>query len=323
LLDLLVNPNNLVKPCDVFQAPSQVVTQLTAVIGGATLLIGYVVVDTVTVSTTFFPGQASYAPLLRAANVLVGHLYLVNLIQGSATGFNAVSIERINPLDGHNAVPQLGNYRSFYFNRCLEEGGTAGNTGTCISYDTLERIDGPNGDLRQTGTASHRDVDGDLNADNGSNNNVTGEDSPLKLIVRYFTAKALNASTEVWLWKDRNTNGVSLNLSVLDEDENRFSIPFAVPDEVNFLNVATIVSPTVNGGWIRLEFGCIQFGCAGWPGTALSGSSVVPAPIQAVAYSVQNANSVGTGISGPTLRWDAAFPAHRQYTNYIGGTATE
>jgi hypothetical protein len=41
-------------------------------------------------------------------------------------------------------------------------------------------------------------------------------------------------------------------------------------------------------------------------------------PIQSVAYGLQFANS-----QDATLRWDAAFPAHRQYTTYLGGVPAE
>lgn len=151
------------------------------------------------------------------------------------------------------------------------------NIGTPCIYDALERIDGPNGDIAQTRT-----------------NDTPG----LKLILRYLTTSVLQARTEVWLWKDRVTTA-PLNLSVYDEDENVFSITQNFPDEVNFVNVGGIVLPGAPGGWFRIPFLTSQF-----PPT--------DRPIQAVAYSLQLANS-----QSAQLRWDAIFPAHRQYANFF------
>jgi hypothetical protein len=117
--------------------------------------------------------------------------------------------------------------------------------------------------------------------------------------LRYFTATALQARTEVWLWKDRVTTS-PLNLAVYDEEENVISITQNFPDEVNFVNIAGLIIPGAPGGWFRIPFLTSQF-----PPTSR--------PIQAVAYSLQLANS-----QSAQLRWDAIFPAHRQYTNFPG-----
>jgi len=203
-------------------------------------------------------------------------MYLVDLPAGSATGFNAVSLEHTKPSKGHPAPPFPESTIGFYLNRCLEIQGLA------CSYDLLERIDGPNGDIAQTRT----------------------NDSPdLKLILRYLTAAALNASTEIWLWKDRVTT-IPLNLSIYDEDENVFSINKGFPDEVNFVDVAGLIIPGAPGGWFRIPFNTAQF--------APSSTGIQFGPIQAVAYSLQVANS-----QNAQLRWDAVFPAHRQYTNFL------
>ena len=87
LLDLLVNPNNQQNPCGTFQAPTGIIDQLRS----GDILAGYITADVVTQPTSAFPGQAGYP--FADHNILVGHLYLVDLPAGSATGFNAVSIE--------------------------------------------------------------------------------------------------------------------------------------------------------------------------------------------------------------------------------------
>lgn len=342
IIDLLVNdrglPTNAVCGPGVVQAPVQARNQLTMDLGGdeGLTLTGYITADVVTDDTFLFPGQVGYP--FAAWNLLVGHSYLVNLPQGSATGFNAVSIESVRPRVGHpatapiirNPTPAIGGpfrspYRSFYYEQCIEEGGTIA---TCLSYDDRERIDGPNGDLVQTLSASITGNDGlvpqvianlppNVFIAESVNTNPGGTDSPLSLILRYFSAETLDGRTELWLWKDRNTDNRDLNLAVYDEDENRFSIRFSVPNEVNFLPLGDIVPPGVNGGWFRAKFECGPFGSCAWP---TSGNS----PLQAVAYSVQFADNLGDGNgSSVELRWDATFPAHRQYTNYIGGPGRE
>jgi len=313
LLDLLLNPNQVDKPCGIFQAPGGVPDALRV----EDILAGYVTVDVVTGGTALFPGEAGYP--FQDWNILIGHLYLVNLPSGSASGFNAVSIESdtspLFPLAlgvtriGHPAValnsgiPQVR--AGFYLNRCIELQGSIANCDPAtIGYGNRERIDGPSGDFLQTGSPITFPLG--------------GTDSALSLIVRYFSSSEIDGSSEIWLWKDRVTTGSSAELSVAvyDEEENRISVTFSLPDEVNFAKTAAIIPRGVPGGWIRLKFTCGAFGYCGYNATdpLTWGSTTAPAtPIQAVAYGLQFANS-----NNELLRWDAAFPAHRQYTNYQG-----
>ncbi|MGE0823596.1 MAG: hypothetical protein AB7G75_13460 [Candidatus Binatia bacterium] len=318
LLDLLVNPNSLQNPCGVFQAPTGVVDQLRV----GDILAGYVTADVVSQPTSDFPGQPGY-PFLDW-NILVGHLYLVDLPAGSATGFNAVSIESevfpnattfaaSNSGLGHPAVAFDENVQiGFYLNRCIEEQGSSAACAPAGSYGNRERIDGFSGDRVQTfNTAGYPPA-------------TTFGDSPLSLIVRYFSVPSLGGRTEVWLWKDRVTSGAAsgVNLAVYDEDENAHSITFSLPDEVNFAPTADIITPGAPGGWFRIKFVCGQFGYCGYsplsPATWTTSGGGLSTPIQSVAYSLQFANS-----QNASLRWDAAFPSHRQYTNYLGGITAE
>jgi len=315
LLDLIVNPTAAAEPCGVFQAPAGVIPLLTF----KGILAGYVTVDVVTQPTSLFPGQANYP--FRDWNILIGHLYLVDLPAGSATGFNAVSIESDTtarfPLApgelrrGHPAI--FGNdleiRAGFYLNRCIELQGPSPVCDPGVSgYDNRERIDGPSGDSIQTGTPTLLPA---------------ATDSPLSLIVRYFSATDVNAKSEIWLWKDRITSGAaaSVAVAVYDEDENVHSTTFGLADEVNFSETADIITPRAPGGWLRLKFDCGSFGYCGYNPVIPTtwGTSTAPTtPIQALAYGLQFANS-----QNKILRWDAAFPAHRQYTNYIGGISAE
>lgn len=315
LFDLIMTTNG----CDqALPAPIGVRTALTSTVDGKTALIGYVTADLVYSPTFLFPGQSGY-PYGRG-NVLIGHMYLVNLINGSSTGFNAVSLETDNPCYGHNALPVSGqlvqNSGGFYRTRCEEEQGAANCEPTprpSLCYAPLangdynERIDGPNGDWAQTGNAG------------GYQDTLTGlnvtPDSPLSLMVRYFSASAIEARTEVWLWKDRNTTAAAgaLNVAVYDEDENVHSVQFNLPNEVNFALTEQIITPGAPGGWFRIKYPCSPFGSCGYNYGNPVGDAGARPPIQSVAYSLQFAQS-----SNASLRWDAAFPAHRQYTDYLG-----
>ena len=313
LLDLLVNPSNQQKPCGTFQAPTGIVEQLRS----GDILAGYITADVVSQPTSAFPGQVGY-PFVDW-NVLVGHLYLVDLPAGSATGFNAVSIESevfpdgstfraFSGGKGHPSIAfdenvQLG----FYLNRCIEEQGSS-SCAPIGTYDNRERIDGFSGDRVQT-----------LDTFGYPPATISG-DSPLSLTLRYFSVTALGGRTEVWLWKDRVTSGAAagVNLAVYDEDENAHSITFSLPDEVNFAPTSQIISPGAPGGWFRIRFVCGQFGYCGYDSNNPATWGTPTTPIQSVAYSLQFANS-----QSASLRWDAAFPAHRQYTSYIGGLSAE
>lgn len=304
LLDLLVNPNNVTRPCGVSQAPTSVTTDLRV----GNILAGYVTADVVNDTASFFPGQPGVAFLAR--NILIGHLYLVDLPAGSATGFNAVSLEAITPLVGHPAAAVAAATQSgFYMNRCIEEQGVVAACAPA-TYANRERIDGPAGNAAQTLAANAQPVV------------AAADDAPLSLIVRYFSLTDVAGRSEVWLWKDRNTAGKRLNLAVYDEAEIVHSISFPVPDEVNFSPTESIITPGAPGGWFRLKFVCGEFGYCDYdeatPGATWGTQAAPETPIQAVAYSLQFAQS-----SNATLRWDAAFPAHRQYTNYVGGIAEE
>lgn len=276
LLDLFLSPQACAQAV---QAPPSVIPALTTTVAGQTILSGYVTVDALPGVTSLFPGQPDYP--LADCNIFVGHEYLVNLVSGSSSGFNAVSIEHTLAKKGQPAPAFIGgNTVGFYLNKCIEIQG-----GPC-PYDLLERIDAPNGDIAQTGT-----------------NDTPG----LDLIVRYFTLSSINARTEIWVWKDRNTDDASgqVSLAVYDEDENLHSTTVNMPNEVNAIDPVDLISPGAPGGWFRIKFLNSQFNSSG-------------PPIQAVAYSLQFANS-----QNASLRWDAVFPADRQYTDYINGTSEE
>jgi len=319
LYDLIIGGSGVTGCDQVLLAPPIVRDRLLSEVDGKPTLVGYVTADLVfSDPRALFPGQVGY-PFGRG-NVLIGHMYLVNLINGSSTGFNAVSLETDNPCFGHNALPVSGqlsqNSGGFYRTRCEDEQGGAANCAPSprpsICYPPLpygdynERIDGPNGDWAQTGDAGGFQV-----APTGIN---VLPDSPLSLIIRYLSSDTISARTEVWLWKDRNTTGTgeSINVAVYDEAERVHSVQLLIPREVNFAMTNQIITPGAPGGWFRVKYVCNQFSSCSYNYTSPSSGGARP-PIQAVAYAVQFANSANA-----TLRWDAAFPAHRQYTDYLG-----
>jgi len=327
LYDLIVGGTG----CDqASPAPLGVRELLTTSVNGQPTLVGYATADLVFERTSLFPGQPRYP--FGYGNVLIGHMYLVNLVAGSSSGFNAVSIETDSPCYGHNSVPVAGarafNSLGFYRTRCIDEQdvGTSGNCdpppapgtdlpgiaascpaggGSAFAYgDFAERIDCPNGDWAQTGDA-------------GGHAGLR-LDSPLTLIVRYFSSTTIQGNTEIWQWKDRSTvtSAGAVNVAVYDEAENVHSVQLNLPDEVNFALTNQVITPGAPGGWFRVKYPCGQFGsCAYDYRTDGAGRTdgVVRPPIQAVAYAVQFAQSANR-----SLRWDAVFPAHRQYTDYKG-----
>ena len=183
-------------------------------------------------------------------------------------------------------------------------------------YGNRERIDGPAGDVAQTGDTEQP---------------VLIEDSPLSLIVRYFSVPSLNGRSEIWLWKDRNTTGDGgggETWRCMTRMQNAHSVTLNLPNEVNFSPTDEIITPGAPGGWFRIKFACGPFGHCGYNPLdgATWGAGGSATPIQAVAYSLQFANNFGEVEPGPGsefLRWDALFPAHRQYTNYQGGAGAE
>jgi hypothetical protein len=272
LYDILVSDDG----CEtegVAPAPDAAAASLETTINGRTLLAGYVTADLVSAATSLDPIDDNDVYPFLYYNILIGHEYVVDLPAGSAGGFNAVSIEAVDPDAGHpTGLNHLGVNDGFYV-----DDGALGGVG-----DFLERIDGNTGVLVQTGDTA--DGDGD-------------DDDTYDLIVRYFTSEALAIQTELWVWKETDADSYRPVLAVYDEEENVHSIPQPFPDEVNFVNVADIITPHVPGGWFRIP---------------------MPEWEQSVAHSVQLAHD-----EDAQLRWDAIFPAHRQYTDYLGGDATE
>lgn len=263
--------------CSGFIAPTSVATALQTSLDGVTFLVGYITADVVTEETSLFPSAASATTYPAAdCNILLGHQYIVNLPAGSATGFNAVSIERLSVSKGQ-PTRDFGAPFGFYANQC---------GGTPCAWDFLERLDGTSGDQVQTDFP---------------------DDSPgLSLLFRYFTASALQGKTELWIWKDRNSPTAGLvGLGIYDEDEHRYSISITLPNEVNYININPLIAPGIPGGWFRVKLTNAQFGDP-------------PRPVQAVGYALHTANSANA-----SLRWDAIFPAHRQYTNYRGDPGIE
>jgi hypothetical protein len=316
LYDLLVGGTGCKNgDTEVGPAPAGVIAQLKV----ADQLSGYVTADLVFAPTSQFPGEANYNFVY--GNILIGHMYLVNLIQGSSTGFDAVSVESAQPCFGHNAVPDAGavaaNSFGFYRTRCADEQGAAACAtvapalGACtqaIAYsDYTERLDGPSGDFAQTGTAGGF-------AGGGT---PAATDSPLGLIIRYLSLEDLNATSRVLTWRDRSLAATTITAAVYDEDENVHSSTATVSGEVSIFETAEFISPGAPGGWFRVKYPCSTFNSCSY-NYATPGASSVP-PLQTVSFSVQNADSAGGGTpSAATLRWDATFPAHRQFTNYFG-----
>lgn len=321
LLDLLVNPDKLPNPCGQTPAPTSVIGQL--VVGN--ILTGYVTADVVSATTTSNPGQPGYP--FADWNLLIGHEYLVDLPAGSAAGFNAVSLESAltpkllgQPMAALNLEP-IG----FYLNKCLDAQG-GGPLTPCLpnlnqsnAYGNRERLDGSGGAIPQQSAAN---TTGPITAAN---------DRPLGLLLRYFSLFSIGARSEIWLWKDRNTTGQASNISIsiYDEDENVLARTFPMPDQVNAISTENFIPPGTPGGWLRIRFDCTTFGFCGYnfqdpagtapavPWVTTTNPPVLQTPIQAVAYSVQSAGA------NAALRWDAVFPAHRQYRTYVGGTAAE
>ncbi len=323
LLDLLVNPTNQTTQCGQTPASATVISQLTV----GNILTGYVTADVVTAATTSAPGQPGYP--FADWNLLIGHEYIVDLPAGSAVGFNAVSIESDSRIPG-NLGHQMTSFGEepvgFYLNRCLDaQGGGVStpclpNTTGSVLYGNRERLDGSAGTISQVSKANPA---GPITAAN---------DRPLGLLLRYFSLSAIAGRSEIWLWKDRNTTGQAANVSVTiyDEEEIVTARTLPIPDQVNVISTDTLIPSGTPGGWLRIRFGCENFGYCGYNSTNPAGVSpstpwitatnppVIQTPIQAVAYSLQSANSANAA-----LRWDAAFPAHRQYGVFRGGQAAE
>ena len=176
--------------------------QLTA----GLILTGYVTADLVYSPTFLFPGQSNYP--FGYGNVLIGHMYLVNLVAGSSTGFNAVSIETDNPCYGHNALPVTGqlrqNSRGFYRTRCEEEQGAAacsplGVAASCpagggAAFPTVTLA---NGLMVPMGTGLRLEMLAGFSV-------VHVADSPLSLLVRYFSATRLKPHRSVALERSQH-----------------------------------------------------------------------------------------------------------------------
>lgn len=246
-------------------APPVVRTQLlTTLSTGETLLAGYVTVEAVSFATSLLPTDSGYPR--DDDNILIGHEYIVNLPAGSATGLNAVSIEYVSL----GNLSELGQPAVGF--GIINGGGSSDTaTGFFTSTDGLERINGREGDIAQTGDAQLDDW---------------------WQIIRYFTASVpgLTVETELWLWKDSNLADASVNVSMYDEAEVFHSVTLPLPLEVNFINIRDFITPGAPGGWFRIPHG---------------------SETQSVAYSLQLANDASA-----VLRWDAIFPAHRQYTQF-------
>jgi len=117
------------------------------------------------------------------------------------------------------------------------------------------------------------------------------------------------STTDLWIWKDRNAqfsllfqflgiatpNDFTVNLSICDLEENCVSVPYAAPDQLNFLDLSRVV-PEVpeafrKGGWVRVKFSPTPFG----------------ALLQATGVAVQQ---IGGQAATPL---HAALPAQRSY----------
>src|SRR5262249_27335778 len=157
--------------------------------------------------------------------------------------FNAVSIESEVFSDGSTFSAGTGGLGQpavafdhdvqigFYLNRCIEEQNVSSNCAPAGLYGNRERIDGFSGNRIQT-----------LNTTGYPPASKLG-DSPLSLILRYFSLSDIGGRTEVWLWKDRITGSAasSLNVGIYDEDENVHSVAINLPDEVNFAPTSQLI----------------------------------------------------------------------------------
>jgi len=270
----------------ILPAPSAVAARLLN--SDTKLLQGYVTADVVSKRTSLLPIQQNYPR--DPENVLIGHEYIVDLPAGSATGVNAASVEvasnnvlpALGTPSGHPALALPGACTGFFFTTRNAAGACVASPLSTSGGDGLERLNGREAKIAQLAGAAQPNPD-----------LLTAWDE----IVRYFTVRkpgAIEVTTELWVWKDTNNPGLLVNIAVYDEAEHVHSVSLDLPFEVNFRKVNDIITPGAPGGWFRIP---------------------LSSELQSVAYSLQLAND-----STATLRWDAIFPAHRQYTDFFGGT---
>jgi hypothetical protein len=253
---------------------------------------------------------------------LMGHMYLLNLEMGLASGVNLAGRELTPRHDTfidwvlghifHNGWMSLQN--SFLSDEWLPPVGTVPYP-TFTDFEAFTAFAYATSKARENGYDPH------------ANNINFPVPAYLRLLPRFFLLND-SAQTFVFLWSSGNwgkweqdgqfqPDKYELVINMWNEEEVGFSGQINIPYELNFINVRRILpkawAPPI-GGWldIKWSFDRRQSPVAGWDYPWYY--SAVPLAAEWLAYSYQYAQS-----TNGSLNWGALFDVHRDVGTFVEG----
>jgi hypothetical protein len=235
------------------------------------------------------PDQLSYPHAYD--NILGGWVYVVDIPGGRTDGYAMVAVEAAQlwaetvettfmlsfsadfwnrpwwwldltyvPGQGIPAGPTDGPYYSALWNCTLDQAYEPYG----MVYERFDATACLNASLLSTGKAVTSDdtwlarIDScyELPYDGGT---LTGEENAggMFLFGRYYRNPAggtiSNFYNRLVLWFDTNSSSRSVNIIVYNEEEDYYSVPMPIPDELNIIRLDTIVPDNFEAGFVRLH----------------------------------------------------------------------
>ena len=252
------------------------------------------------------------------ADNLIGHMYVINLVEGLAAGV-VIPGREYAP---RQAFPDHGNpgwwleQNSFLSDEWLPPIGT-------LPFPTFTDFEAFTAFAYATSKAR----------ENGFNPHIGSGDLPIPgyiaLLPRWFLLNS-SAETFFFIWSSGNwgeweqgglfdPDTYEVVVNVWDEEEVGYSAQINIPYELNFVDIKTVIPnswimATPIGGWvdIRWAFNRLESPIPGWDYPWYY--SAVPLAAEWLGYSYQYAKSPSAAVN-----WGTLFEMHRDVGTYVSG----
>jgi hypothetical protein len=260
---------------------------------------------------------------------LVGKMYLVELVAGKAAGANIpareVAYRDRNLHGGPGWWWEQYTALQYPYDASLPD-----TDGMFTDYETWTALSYAVSKARENGYNPHQALIDDVVP---FPDPVIPFPAYLRLLPRFYLFND-DAENVIFVWSSVNMGSMSLignnnpdswlrEVDIIREDESAESITINLPHELNYINIATVLSgmwtPPV-GGWVDINFDVTTFDLPGvfpdsfddWIDVFPQVKSLVPLFAEWLAYSYQSASSPDA-----ELNWGVLYETHRDIGTFL------
>lgn len=267
--------------------------------------------------------------LARTLDNLVGKMYLVELLDGKAAGANIPSREVAYRNGIFHGGP--GWWWEQYTALQFPYAGLLPDTTNMFSdYETWTALAYAVSKARENGYNPHQALIDDTDP---VPDPVLPFPAYMRLLPRFYL-NSDNAENIIFVWSSANMGSMSLignvnpdswlrTADIIREDESAESITINLPHELNYINIANLITglwPAPVGGWVDIRFDVTHANLPvvlpdtfdDWIDEFPQAKSLVPLFAEWLAYSYQTDSTANAD-----LNWGALFESHRDIGTFI------